>query len=136
MTTADTFKPHTLTVTRTVYPPDLPGEEEFVETEYDLDCPGVTDHCRRWEPCTHAACTVNAEYQHHSRDALGHGRHHLHIDGVWMVPTGQCLYASHDRLPDAAEYLDLPAGDHEVDVDYMGDGDIVLVHLGTCEATR
>ncbi len=122
----DDFNHHTLTITEETRPPDLPGGEPIIVRGYALVCPGVTDHCRRWEPCPNPGCTVNTECERYARDAFGHGEHHLWIDDTWMVPTGGCFYAGNRRVPEAAELLGLPAGEHPVDVAYAGDGDIVL----------
>lgn len=119
------FNPHVLVVKHTIFPPDLPGEDEFVEVEYDLSCPGVTDHCRRYEPCEVPGCKDDGR----GVSVVGHDVQHLWIDGEWMAATDRCLYVDHDGMPEAAEYLNLPAGLHLVDVDYRGDDEIDLIVL-------
>jgi hypothetical protein len=129
------LKPHVLIVTHTVYPPELPGEEEFVETEYALECPGVTDQCRAWLDCVEPGCAERRQVAADRGDdpVVVHGREHRFIDIGWAMKTDRCLYADSDHLSEVASALGLPAGRHLVDVDYRGDGEIDLIVL---EPTR
>jgi hypothetical protein len=104
--------------------PEDPQERDFYD--YEVECPGVTDECRRWEQCVASTCTVAREYQFDAREALGHGEHHRYINGMWMTPTEHCYVQGHDGLPDAvAGYFEL--GRHPIGWD-VGDGTEIEVY--------
>jgi hypothetical protein len=123
----DGFKPHILVVT--VAYEDGDG---FVEYDYELLCPGVTNHCRAYLECFGADCNERELQESIDRGddpVMAHGKAHKYIDLGWCVPTDYCLYAASDQLDDAAGQLGLPTGEWEVDVDYAGDGIISLIDL-------
>lgn len=86
--------------------------------EYEVDCPGVTDQCRRWEECAVADCPISAEWD--DGDSEAHGQPHKLIAGMWMTPTEHCYVAVHDGLPDAVAG-DFAPGRHDIDWE-VGDG--------------
>lgn len=131
-------KPHLLTITETV---TVDEGEEFVEREFDVTCPGVTDHCRAYVDFLAKAEEIEAlsDAQDAGEPLEAHGARHLLIDGTWMAATDNCLYASGD-IAEAAEYLAaehaLKPGTYRVDVDYRGDGELDLMLLGKAAVPR
>lgn len=105
--------------------------------EYTLTCPGVTDDCREWEPCT--TCTtsdredLSAQYENTGafRDPLtAHEAKHWHScdTGEFLIGNSNCWAASgyHD-LSDRAYYLDIAKpGTYPVHVSNDGDGGLDL----------
>lgn len=110
--------------------------------DIDIECPGVTDVCAEWVECGVAECTMPAEYNHSSRDALGHGVEHrwFREPSIWGVRSGFCFAAihGHDIAGEVAERLRLGAGRYEVDPEFE-DGslqDLALVDEDAAGAKR
>lgn len=95
--------------------------------EYDVECPGVADDCRRYEDCLATADEVAAlqSAADNGSEAVAHGRKHLHIDGMWMAATDLCYVATHDGMPDAVAGRFEP-GRHPITWD-VGDGTELIV---------
>ncbi len=71
---------------------------------YQVQCPGVTDQCRRYEDCGASPDESLAltEAVANGWDVRSHGRHHRRIAGVWMQATDHCYVASHHALQERA----------------------------------
>lgn len=103
MTAPKVQPPHVLVVTASD-DPDWP--------KYSIECPGVTNDCRSWEPCG-AACPRPMTDEQNDRlyeDGESHGVEHQRIQGEWMVPTERCFVAHFEDLWEPARDLGLPPG--------------------------
>jgi hypothetical protein len=95
---------------------------------YEIDCPGVTDACRRYEDCKadqdereHLEAAEDAGH----RPATAHGKRHFMFDGVWCAETDHCNVAGHDALGNDVAGRFAP-GRHPVDFDF-GDGTEIAI---------
>lgn len=70
-------KPHLLTITEAV---TVDEGEEFVEREFDVTCPGVTDHCRAYTDCL--ADAAERAVLDFGDPPMVHGVLHMQIDGT------------------------------------------------------
>lgn len=103
---------HTLVITAI---PGADPDEVDVYLDYSIECPGLTDACRTWEPCK------LPESEHDSNRSAGvhHGVNHLWHEGR-MVGMDRCyLQCDADDLPDVAGELtakeDLKPGRYQVE---------------------
>jgi hypothetical protein len=108
--------------------PDPADPDDTDLFDYAVECPGVTDACRRYEDCV----PDNAELEHlenaydDSAVPFAHGVKHIHIDGMWCAATDKCNVRDHDGLGDAVAGR-FPTGRHAVDFDF-GDGTEIAVY--------
>lgn len=106
-----------------VVTPDPQDPQERDWFSYSVECPGVTEECRRWEDCVHNAVDVERLEEMADQGApepVLHGKRHRKIGGTWMAETDECYVARHDGLGDAvAGYYS--AGRHPIGWD-VGDG--------------
>jgi hypothetical protein len=120
--------------------PDPRAPEETDYFTYAVECPGVTDKCRRYEDCS--ADNAERDLLEDALDAdtqrpVAHGVKHLLIDETWCAATDLCNVRDHDGLPDAVAGR-FPPGRHAIDFDF-GDGTEIAVHASDpadVEATR
>jgi hypothetical protein len=106
--------------------PNDPDDQDLFT--YAVECPGVTDECRRYEDCVagDAERELLEEAIDNGEALIAHGVNHLMIDGVWCAATNLCNVCDHDGLPDAAAGR-FPAGRHAIDYDF-GDGTEIAVY--------
>lgn len=114
--------PHVLIVT--------PDAEDPTDTDlftYAVECPGVTDACRRYEDCV--AGEAERRFLEAAADngqpVVAHGARHLMFDGLWCAETQWCNVVGHDSLPDDVAGRFAP-GRHPVDFDF-GDGTEIAI---------
>lgn len=82
------------------------------DLDYRVECPGVTDGCRSWEPC---GCGLDrAEDETCPRSGL---EHICFAEFGLGTPTRACFVATNDWLSDAASDLGLPPGEYPVTFD-------------------
>jgi hypothetical protein len=102
---------------------------------YEIECPGVTDACRRYEDCSAGEDEreeLEAAEDSGRRPAVAHGKRHFMFDGVWCAETDHCNVVGHDGLDNDVAGRFTP-GRHPVDFDF-GDGtEIVILPLGEQE---
>ena len=95
---------------------------------YEIECPGVTDSCRRYEACSAGAEereNLEAAEDAGQRPAVAHGQRHFMYDGVWCAETDRCNVAGHDSMPNDVAGRFQP-GRHPVDFDF-GDGTEIAI---------
>lgn len=95
---------------------------------YEVECPGVTDACRRYEDCKAGEDEreqLEAAEDSGLRPAMAHGKRHFMFDGVWCAETDQCNVACHDGLGNDVDGRFEP-GRHPVDFDF-GDGTEIAI---------
>jgi hypothetical protein len=112
--------PHILIVTA-VHPDE--NDPERTELEYTVECPGVTDACRRYEDCR--ASLAEQDLLYRSEDRIAHGQRHISIDSCWMAETPFCNVMTNDWLQDSADGR-FPLGRHPITWD-VGDGTEMFV---------
>lgn len=112
--------------------PDDPSDKDLFQ--YEVECPGVTDECRRYEDCVPDGPerTLLQEAVDNEGTPIAHGVKHLMIDGTWCAATNLCNVRDHDGLPDAVVGL-FPVGRHAIDWDF-GDGTELAVYASDVEA--
>ena len=103
-----------------------PGDPDLFS--YAVECPGVTDECRRYEDCvaTDTERQLLEAAQDNGTEPVTHGVKHLMIDAVWCAATQMCNVRDHDGLPDAVAGR-FPVGRHAIDWDF-GDGTEIAVY--------
>lgn len=124
---------HTITVTRVE--DELGGNTSY---PFTVNCPG-TKTCHIWYECM--ICEKNdfviTEETEDDGEYVAHGVFHQQIDGNWSTETNECALSTTDAAYEAcvetADYLG--AGTHEVDIDYLGDGEWVVIPAGAYWAT-
>jgi hypothetical protein len=112
--------------------PDNPGDEDLYE--YEVECPGVTDACRRYEDCVpddHER-TLLEEAVDNETEPIAHGVKHLLLDGMWCAATDRCNVRDHDALPNEVAGR-FPVGRHAIDFDF-GDATEIEVFLSDSDA--
>lgn len=110
-----------------------PDADEPSETDlftYEIECPGVTDACRRYEDCRpdDAERELLETAIDNEQPVIAHGARHLMFDGLWCAETDRCNVAGHDGLGSDVAGRFAP-GRHPVEFDF-GDGtEIVILPL-------
>jgi hypothetical protein len=116
---------------------DADGPTDTDLFAYEIECPGVTDSCRRYEDCSASEEEreeLEAAEDAGQRPAVAHGKRHFMYDGVWCAETDCCNVAGHDNMPDDVAGRFEP-GRHPVDFDF-GDGtEIAVFPLNNPDAT-
>ncbi|RKR92851.1 hypothetical protein BDK92_7333 [Micromonospora pisi] len=119
-----TPRTHFLVVT-----PDERDPQERDYFEYTVECPGVTDECRKWLEClpgTDGRAALENAYDNGDNEPIQHGLRHKKINHKWMAETTGCYLQDHDALGDAvAGYF--AAGRHPIGWD-VGDGTELEIH--------
>jgi len=111
--------------------PDDPNDADLFE--YMVECPGVTDECRRYEDCVpnDAERELLDKAMDNEAEPVAHGVKHLEIDGTWCAATNLCNVRDHDGLPDAVTGR-FTVGRHAIDWDF-GDGTEIAVYASDAE---
>lgn len=112
--------------------PNEPEETDFFT--YTVECPGVTDSCRRYEDCVpdDPERTLLEEAVDNETEPIAHGVKHLMLDGVWCAATDRCNVQNHDALPNEVAGR-FPVGRHAIDFDF-GDATEIEVFLSDSDA--
>lgn len=116
---------HTLVITQQQSSPT--DDPEDVRTDFDIECPGVTDACRSWGACSSADHDVNRG------DGIHHSEKHIYVEGYYLIGLDRCHLASDSSMVgEAAEDLwaakGLSAGRYKVRHTYC-DGDVDTLAL-------
>lgn len=98
--------------------------EHLGELLVEVECPGVTDRCQAWAGCPRQYCDVD-DMMSNRLALIAHDVEHRLIADRWMIPTGECYVATHDRLGGAVPVL--PPGRYAISWS-VGDGTELDVH--------
>lgn len=107
-----------------------PGADDPTDSDlftYEIECPGVTDACRRYRDCVAGDAERKSleDAVDNERPAVAHGARHLMFDGTWCAETQHCNVAGHDSLPDDVAGRFAP-GRHPIEFDF-GDGTEIAI---------
>ena len=126
---------HTLTTTLVDV---CEGEVVDVQWEITGECQpqcAIWWVCRECEgvPGPYADSRGEDDPQYGYEDMEAHGRDHRWVEGAWMtLGAGQCALAYSDSAADYAHDIALGlglGGSTEIDVDYMGDGEWLVLEI-------